>query len=290
MQSQNVKDTVQTERGLDLAISPCPNDTFIFGHMIRDGAGGANVEVHFADVEELNRRAIEEGRHIVTKLSFFAMSTLRERYELLHCGGALGRGCGPLLISGRDFADDEGRALDALRNGGRVLIPGRWTTANLLTHLYLSDRGLDVNAIEFVPVRYEKIMPALKDGEAEFGVIIHEERFTFQRHGLHRTTDLGEWWESSTGHPIPLGCIAVRKDHAHLREQIEDSIRASIDKAYAQPESLSDFIKQDPQALEDDVIRAHIDLYVNEFSKDMGTTGTAAVDELFRRADAAGIL
>ena len=288
MQSQEVNNSTGTQT-FDLAISPCPNDTFIFGHMIRDGVDGASVETHFADVEELNRRALEEGRHAVTKLSFFAMSRLRDRYELLHCGGALGRGCGPLLISGKNFEGNEGAALDALRSGGRVLTPGRWTTANLLTHLYLADRGLDVNAVDFVPVRYEQIMPALTKGEADFGVIIHEERFTFQRHGLFRTADLGEWWESTTGLPIPLGCIAVRKDRAELRAGIEDAIRASIAKAYAQPESLNAFIKEHSQALEEDVIRAHIDLYVNDFSKDMGATGRAAVDELFTRADAAGI-
>lgn len=280
---------------IDLAISPCPNDTFIFHHLSENGPAllDARVRLDFADVEELNRRALEEQRHAVTKLSFFAMTRLQEHYHLLRNGGALGRGCGPLLITNRAPTGDGGRA-EMIRSLRRVLIPGRWTTANLLTHLFFADQGraAELDRIKFVPVRYEKIIPALQAGEADFGVIIHEERFTFERAGLFAVQDLGEWWERATGLPIPLGCIAVRKDiiaRGFAPEKIEAAIRASLAHAYAHPEDGREFTRAHSQALEDDVIQAHIDLYVNDFSRDTGPDGQRAIDELFRRANLAGI-
>lgn len=302
-------------QSIDLAISPCPNDTFIFGNLLRRGleradAGALPVATVFADVEELNRRAMlalapgGQGQHAITKLSFFAMSRLREHYTMLNCGGALGRGCGPLLIAREDFGGNRGAALAALGSAGRVLIPGRYTTANLLTHLFLADAsgigtaadgcGLDWRALEFAPTRYEQILPALRDGTAEFGVIIHEERFTFAAAGLHAVQDLGAWWEATTGMPIPLGCIALRNDviaAGTLRPaDVEAAIRASLAEACARPDELRDLIKQHSQSLADGVIDAHIQLYVNEFSRDLGREGQAAVAELFQRADLAGIV
>jgi 1,4-dihydroxy-6-naphthoate synthase len=281
---------------IDLAISPCPNDTFIFQHLIQNGPGllGTRVGLQLADVEELNRRAIEEQRHALTKLSFFAMSRAGDHYQLLENGGALGRGCGPLLISRHRT---RGPAAETAQTIRRIVIPGRLTTANLLTHLYLADCGLDPRTIEFEALRYEKIIPALLAGEADFGVIIHEERFTYERAGLHGVQDLGQWWEDATGLPIPLGCIAARKDVIDNARpgvglqpaRIEAAIRQSIDFAYAHPDAGRAFIKANSQALEDEVIEAHIGLYVNEFSRGMGDTGRRAVAELFRRARDAGI-
>ncbi|MCR9144653.1 MAG: 1,4-dihydroxy-6-naphthoate synthase [bacterium] len=278
-------------RAIDLAISPCPNDTFIFHHLKENGAEllGAPLRLDFADVEELNRRALEEQRHAITKLSFFAMSRLGDSYEMLNNGGALGRGCGPLLITNQSGKIDDPRSIR------RVLIPGQYTTANLLTHLFFADQGLsadEIKAIEFEAVRYEQILPALQNGRADFGVIIHEERFTYERAGLLPVRDLGAWWEESTGLPIPLGCIAVRKDliTAGLKkESIEAAIRASIAHAYEHPGDSKAFIKEHSQALEDPVIAAHIDLYVNDFSRDLGAEGQRAAQELFRRAADAGI-
>lgn len=279
---------------LDLAISPCPNDTFIFHHLIENSQTllGAPLRLELADVEELNRRAIQEQRHAITKLSFFAMSRLRDHYEMLGNGGALGRGCGPLLITNRARTDSPPVNPREIR---RVLIPGRYTTANLLTHLYFADQGLsadEINGIEFEATRYEQILPALREGRADFGVIIHEERFTFERAGLSAVRDLGEWWEQATGLPIPLGCIAVRKDIVAAglsAAKIEAAIRASLDRAYAYPNEGGAFIKEHAQALEDEVIAAHIELYVNQFSRDTGPDGQRAIQELFRRADRAGI-
>ncbi|MEQ9364026.1 MAG: 1,4-dihydroxy-6-naphthoate synthase [Leptospirales bacterium] len=275
---------------IDLAISPCPNDTFIFHHLSRNGAEllGAPVRLEFADVEELNRRAIQERRHAVTKLSFYAMSQLGDHYQMLGNGGALGRGCGPLLITNQKGPVEP-------QDIRRVLIPGRYTTANLLTHLFFADLGLspdEIQSIEFEAVRYEQILPALREGRADFGVIIHEERFTFERAGLFAVRDLGAWWEDTTGLPIPLGCIAARKDviaGGLSAETIEAAIRSSLAHAYAHPEAGREFIKTHAQALEDEVIAAHIDLYVNDFSRDLGEDGRRAVTELFRRAALAGI-
>ena len=181
-----------------------------------------------------------------------------------------------------------------------MLIPGRYTTANLLTHLFLADvagaatsNKLDRQTLEFAPTRYEQILPALQGGTAEFGVIIHEERFTFEAAGLHPVQDLGAWWEETTGVPIPLGCIALRNDLIADKTlqpaDVEAAIRDSLAEAYARPDNLRDFIKQHSQSLADEVIDAHIQLYVNEFSKELGREGEAAVAELFRRADQAGI-
>lgn len=275
---------------IDLAISPCPNDTFIFHHLIENAQEllGASLRLEMADVEELNRRAIQEQRHAITKLSFFAMSRLSEHYQMLGNGGALGRGCGPLLITNQSTPVD----ISSIK---KILIPGHFTTANLLTHLFLADQGLDpahIQQVQFEPVRYEQILPALQKGQADFGVIIHEERFTFERAGLFAVQDLGKWWEDTTGLPIPLGCIAVRKDMLATglsAEKIETAIRDSLAHAYAHPESGKDFIQTHAQALEDEVIQAHIQLYVNDFSRDAGPDGQRAIAELFRRAALAGI-
>lgn len=267
---------------IDLAISPCPNDTFIFHALQQRGLAGHPVRLEFADVEELNRRALEEARHMITKLSFFAMLHVRDRYELLPTGGALGRGCGPLLITRRAAP-----APDFVRHLTRILIPGRYTTANLLTRLYLKSQGVDPGAVEFVPTRYDRIIPELLAGSAEFGVIIHEERFTYQARGLHAVQDLGEWWEQTTGAPIPLGCIALRNDAPEdVRAAVTPAIQASVAAAWAAPEDpgLRAFVKRYSQELADDVIQAHIDLYVNDFTRDIGAAGRRAIDELFARA------
>lgn len=269
---------------IDLAISPCPNDTFIFHALAEQGLAGRPVQLEFADVEELNRRAIEEARHMITKLSFFAMLHVQDRYELLPSGGALGRGCGPLLIS--RHAEP---APDPARDVRRILIPGRYTTANLLTRLFLKARGVDPESVEFVPTRYDRIIPELLAGAAEFGVIIHEERFTYKARGLHPVMDLGEWWEQTTGAPIPLGCIALRKDAPEdVRVAVTPAIQASLAAAWAAPQDpgLRAFVKCYSQELADDVIQSHIDLYVNDFTRDIGALGRAAIEELFARAGA----
>ncbi len=265
---------------LDLAISPCPNDTFIFHHLIQNGIAGHPVGTTFADVEELNRRALEKQRHQITKLSFFAMSKLQQKYELLNCGAALGHSCGPLLIS-----YNKTTPASLASSLSRLLIPGRWTTANLLLQLFLGEMGIDTQKVAPIYRRYDQIIPSLLQGDADFGLIIHEERFTYQEQGLYLVQDLGEWWEKSSGLPIPLGCVAVRRDlPEQLRRSVESSIRTSLKNARSNPAATLTFIKQHAQSLQNEVIEQHIKLYVNQFSEDLGAEGHKAVEELYRRA------
>ena len=288
---------------IDLAISPCPNDTYIFYHLIHDpdlrGAliesEAAKLPVALEDVEELNRRAIEESRHAVTKLSYYALAVLEKSYHLLDPGGALGEGCGPLLIT--NTAPDGGeRALPAgeltriLSDRPRILVPGRWTTAFLLLQLFLRQAGLAPDEVEFVPTRYDRIMPALVSGEERFGIIIHEDRFTYRRRGLFALQDLGEWWEKDSGLPIPLGGIAVRRDLGEdFAARTAKAVRESLSRARGDVRPAWPYIKEHAQALEDDVIQSHIDLYVNDYSLDPGDRGRRAIQTLFQRAKDAGL-
>jgi len=273
---------------IDLAISPCPNDTYIFGHLVRSGLPDRAIELHLADVEELNRRALFEQRHAITKLSFFAILAARETYELLDAGGALGYGCGPLLVGNQEKADlAPERRLEATR---RIYVPGSHTTAHLLVHLFLDDLGIDRNKIEFVQTRYDQIVPKTREDDESLGTIIHEERFTFQDKGLHALQDLGAWWESVTALPIPLGGIAIRKDQVGLKQEITEAIRDSIQDAQRDEKAIADFIRSNARELDDAVIRAHIDLYVNRFSLDLGEEGKRAIEELTARARSCALL
>lgn len=268
---------------IDTAISPCPNDTFIFRHFAQPGFMPFPVRLVFADVEELNRRAIEQKLHAVTKLSYHAMSVLLDSYDLLSAGGALGRGCGPLLIASNQEAAE--RFQKSPQTIKRVFIPGQWTTAHLLARLYLRDRGVDVSKIVFEPRRYDLIIRELKTSSENLGLIIHEERFTYQAAGLVSVQDLGEWWEKDTGLPIPLGCIGVRKDVPdQMKEEIEAGIKRSLEKAWAEPESVMDLVRPNAQAMEDSVMRSHIELYVNPYSLDPGEEGRKAIALLFEKA------
>lgn len=264
---------------LTLGYSTCPNDTFLF-HALAQGkidCRGLEFEIHLADVERLNQDA-EDGRLDVTKLSFAAIGHLRERYALLHSGAALGRGCGPLIVAKPGF---DPSCLDRVS----IAVPGMRTTAAMLLGLYLSR----VPACE--PMTFDRIMPAVSRGDYAAGVIIHEGRFTFQDHGLVALADLGRWWEDDTGLPIPLGGIAVRRDLGpEVAQRVEAAIRDSVAYAFAHPEASDGYIRTHAQEMEDHVVRKHIELYVNEFTLDLGETGVAAVAELFRRGIGAGVL
>lgn len=263
---------------IDLAISPCPNDTFIFYNMHRSHP---EIELVFADVEELNQRALTLARHALTKMSFYAILKASS-YTLLSCGGALGKGCGPILLSGKG-----NKPLEEITE---ILIPGPNTTACLLLDLFLSERHPNPSAVKRKPVRYDRILPLLA-AEAEAGVIIHEERFTYPSFGLTALQDLGDWWERTTSLPIPLGGICARKDlGGDFAASAETMIRDSLKTAWANPAGTKEFVKQYSQSLEDHVILQHIDLYVNSFSMDLGESGREAVDELRRRAASAGLL
>ena len=260
---------------LELAFSPCPNDTFIF-HAWTHGLipGAPATHVTFADVDVTNTAA-EQGRFDVVKVSYAALPWLLERYRLLPCGGALGRGCGPLVLSADDRPD-----LD----GARVAVPGERTTAYLLMRLWAA--GQSPASIEVVP--FAQIMPGVRDGRFDAGLVIHEARFTYPRYGLRALTDLGQWWEQSTGHPIPLGAILARRELDAAR--LTDVLRRSVDYAFAHPDASAQFVAAHADELDPQVQRQHIELYVNDFSRDLGEEGYAAAELLLDRARQAGLV
>jgi len=267
---------------LSIGFSPCPNDTFIFHGLVHGLTGPACpsfAEPLLADVETLNVWAMEQARLDVTKISFHALGHVLDDYVLLRSGGALGRGCGPLLVARKPMAD--GRHLA----GKRIAIPGRYTTAAMLLRLFSRAD------YEMVPMSFETIMPCVARGEVDCGVIIHESRFTYRQHGLTCLQDLGAWWEAETGHPIPLGGIVARRSLGpELLLQIESCIRQSVGLAFADTGKSRSYIKRYAQELDEQVIASHIGLYVNNFSEDLGIQGLAAVNEFLARGRDAGIL
>ncbi|MCB2228466.1 MAG: 1,4-dihydroxy-6-naphthoate synthase [Desulfarculaceae bacterium] len=266
-------------REIQFGFSPCPNDTFSF-HAAMHGlvdTQGWRFEARFADVEQLNQWALE-GRLPLTKLSFPALGRALDRYGLLRAGAALGRGCGPLVVCRPGF--------DLARLGEvKLAVPGINTTAFMLLSLYL---GKPPDAAFMV---FDQVMPAVAGGEYEAGVIIHEGRFTFGAHGLEAPLDLGAWWEETTGLPIPLGCIAARRDlgPAAARE-LEQVLAASVAHALANPLASREYVLAHSQEMQDEVVASHIGLYVNDFSQELGEEGLAAVRELMRRGREVGLL
>jgi 1,4-dihydroxy-6-naphthoate synthase len=252
-------------RTLTFGFSPCPNDTFAF-HALVHGLVEApfRFDPVLLDIEELNRRA-RRGELELTKMSFGAFGSVGSRYRLLRSGGALGRGVGPLVVA------REPRALD----GARVAIPGRETTAFLL--LRLAEPALG----EVVELRYDRILAAVEHGDVDAGLIIHESRFTYADHGLVAVADLGEWWERETGMPVPLAGICARADlDDETVAAAERAIRASVEHALAHPEASREYVRAHSHELSDEVCDAHIALYVNEFSVDLGDEGIAAIERL----------
>ncbi|WP_189080380.1 1,4-dihydroxy-6-naphthoate synthase [Mangrovihabitans endophyticus] len=262
-----------------LAASPCPNDTFVFHALVHGMIPGAPpVDLTFADVDVTNTAA-ERGEFDLVKVSYAALPWLLDDYHLLPCGGALGRGCGPLVLV-RD--DGDGSAPDL--GGATVAVPGDRTTAYLLFRLWSADRP--PAHIEVVP--FHEIMPAVAAGKYDAGLVIHEARFTYPRHGLTALVDLGEWWETGTGLPIPLGAILAKKGVVDPTQATE-WIRTSVSMAWANPDASREFVLANAQEMEPEVVDQHIALYVNEFTLDLGKEGFAAADALLGRSAAAGI-
>jgi 1,4-dihydroxy-6-naphthoate synthase len=263
-----------------LAYSPCPNDTYIFAALangLLEGVPGVNV--HFADIEELNAAAAA-GRYELTKVSYGAIPTLMDRYRILRAGGALGRGCGPLLVARPGTAEHFSEFA-----AKRIAIPGERTTAFMLLQLAFGKRP------KTVVMRFDRIVDAVAEGEVDAGLIIHESRFTYRRKNLLSIADLGEWWEHLTLLPIPLGAILVRNDVGDARaKEIDDAIRASLAFARANDDAIMPYVREHAFEMDDDVMRAHIELYVNEYTHDLGTHGVDAVRALFARAAEAGIV
>ncbi len=268
-------------KNISLGYSPCPNDTFIFYALIHNKikTGELSFKEFLLDVETLNQKALNNELD-VTKISYAALGHLRKDYCLLRSGGALGRGCGPLVISRHDYNMADLRTK-------RVAIPGKLTTAYLLLQLYEHS----FSSSRIVPMPFHEIMPAVSRGDVDAGVIIHESRFTYPSYGLKKIIDLGDWWEKETGFPIPLGGIAARRSLENGQiHQIEKNIKQSIEYAVDIRRSPLDYIRQHSQELSDEVINQHINLYVNDFSVDLGIDGEKAVMELLSRAEAARII
>jgi 1,4-dihydroxy-6-naphthoate synthase len=260
---------------LTFGFTPCPNDAFAF-HALVHGLVPAPFEVEpvLLDIEELNRRAAAAELQL-SKISFGAAAAADDRYRLLRSGAALGRGVGPLVVARERAPLDETAA-------GRIAVPGRETTAFLLLRLATPSLG------EVVEVRYDRILDAVVTGEADAGLIIHESRFTYGEQGLVSVADLGEWWEGETGLPVPLAGIFARTDlEPGLVEAAEAAIRASVEYAFANPESSRDYVRSLSKEMSDEVCSAHIALYVNEHSVDIGDEGLSAIDGLLGRATAA---
>jgi 1,4-dihydroxy-6-naphthoate synthase len=254
---------------LTLGFSPCPNDTFIFDALVNQkiDTGDLRFETQLEDVETLNQWAMQ-GKLAITKLSFAAGLKVADRYELLNSGSALGRGCGPLLIARKNIPLSEVKDLT-------IAIPGENTTANLLFSIAFP------GAVNKKIMIFSDIEQAVLNGDADAGVIIHENRFTYQQKGLVKLIDLGEFWESKTGQPIPLGGIFIRKDiPANIRQQVDQLIHQSLQQAFAQYPVLSPYVKAHAQEMDEQVMRQHIDLYVNEFSLDLGKEGWTAIEKL----------
>jgi 1,4-dihydroxy-6-naphthoate synthase len=264
---------------LTLGFSPCPNDTFMFYPLVHGlvDTGGLSFYERLEDVETLNRLALE-GELDVTKVSYHALGHIRARYALLRSGSALGRGCGPLLVA-REPVDPAG-----LR-GMSIAVPGQYTTALLLLRLF--DPGLG----NFIAMPFHEIMDAVTGGRVDAGLIIHESRFTYRGRGLHRLVDLGEWWEGETGLPIPLGGIVARRSLGpETIAVIERALRAGVDYARNNPSAAAGYIREHSQEISEEVCEAHIGLYVNDFSAELGDEGERAIAELLRRAEKSGII
>jgi 1,4-dihydroxy-6-naphthoate synthase len=263
---------------LTIGYSPCPNDTFIFYALVHGKVRVPGVEFRerLEDVETLNRLALEGGLDL-TKISYHALGHLRESYALLRSGGALGRGCGPLIVA------RPGVSLAELKKGV-IAVPGRLTTAYLLLRLF------DPSVTNIAVIAFDRIMDAVSAGDVTAGLIIHESRFTYPRYRLEKLLDLGEWWEKHSGLPIPLGGILGKRSlGSETLLKVETGIRESLHYANSHAAEVLDYCRQHSQEMEDQVMQSHIDLYVNDFSLDLGEDGLRAVRRLLAEAEESGV-
>ena len=264
---------------LTLGFSSCPNDTFIFDALANKhiNTEGIDFEIIMEDIETLNQLALK-GKLDITKVSFITWLKLTKKYKLLHTGSALGKGCGPLLIS-RTPVDKANIPLMT------IAIPGINTTANMLLNF----------AFPFIENRksmlFSKIEESVLKQETDLGVIIHESRFTYQSKGLIKIMDLGEYWEEKTGCPIPLAGIAIKnKIHSEIRKKVDKLIKQSIEYAFLNYPTISEYVKMNAKEMDESVMRNHIDLYVNDYSFDLGNEGLRSLNILADQAHSAGIL
>ncbi|MFI2203741.1 1,4-dihydroxy-6-naphthoate synthase [Streptomyces sp. NPDC020192] len=273
--------TSEQQRTLHIAYSPCPNDTFVFDALAHGRVPGAPaLDVTFADIDITNGMA-ERGEFDVLKVSYAVLPYVLGEYALLPCGGALGRGCGPLVLTREPDIDLTGRT---------VAVPSEKSTAYLLFRLWAADT-LPGGVGEIVVLPFHEIMPAVRDGKVDAGLVIHEARFTYRNYGLHKLADMGEHWERTTGLPIPLGAIIAKRSlGADTLTRLAGSIRASVRAAWDDPEASRPYVMAHAQEMDPAVADQHIGLYVNEFTADLGEDGYAAIRGLLTRAAAEGLL
>ncbi|WP_018548330.1 1,4-dihydroxy-6-naphthoate synthase [Streptomyces sp. LaPpAH-108] len=266
---------------LQIAYSPCPNDTFVFDALAHGRVPGAPaLDVTFADIDITNGMA-ERGEFDVLKVSYAVLPYVLDEYALLPCGGALGRGCGPLVLTREAGADLTGRT---------VAVPSERSTAYMLFRLWAADT-LPGGVGEIVVMPFHEIMPAVRDGKVDAGLVIHEARFTYQEYGLHKLADMGEHWERTTGLPIPLGAIIAKRSlGAETLTGLADAIRGSVRAAWDDPEVSRPYVMAHAQEMDPAVADQHIGLYVNEFTADLGEDGYAAIRGLLTRAAAEGLV
>jgi 1,4-dihydroxy-6-naphthoate synthase len=269
---------------LRIAYSPCPNDTFVFDAWAHGRVPGAPaLEVTFADIDLTNGWAEHGGadEYDVLKVSYAVLPWVLDEYALLPCGGALGRGCGPLVLTREAGTDLTGKT---------VAVPSERSTAYLLFRLWAAE-VVPGGVGDVVVMPFHEIMPAVRDGKVDAGLVIHEARFTYQDYGLRSLADMGEHWESTTGLPIPLGAIIAKRS---LGEEtlrlLAESARASVRMAWDDPEASRPYVLEHAQEMDPAVADRHIGLYVNEFTADLGDDGYAAVRGLLTRAAAEGLV
>jgi 1,4-dihydroxy-6-naphthoate synthase len=264
---------------LTLGYSPCPNDCFIFDALVngRLDTGDLQFDVLLEDVETLNKWALA-GKLDITKLSYHAYTKVVPTYILMRAGSALGFNCGPLLIANKPYADPANEIKT-------VAIPGELTTANFLLSLAFPTLR------NKVPMLFSNIEQAVLDGEVDAGLIIHENRFTYQEKGLVKVMDLGEYWDAHYHAPIPLGGIVMKRSHGSpLISQVNQLLRKSVEMAFENPEATMPYVREHAQAMRDEVMKQHIALYVNNYSMDIGHEGTAAIKGMFEQARALGLM
>lgn len=269
---------------LSIGFSPCPNDTFIFDKMVNEKSldHQFDFEVFMEDVEQLNQWAFE-GKLDITKVSFHAFLHLRDTYELLDSGAALGRGVGPLLVTTKEKFEAINDLSSFLKNA-RIAIPGKYTTANLLLSLAFPE------AKNKTAIIFSDIESKVLEGTFDAGLIIHENRFTYKEKGLEKLMDMGDWWETNMKAPIPLGCIIIKKSLPESKKtQVNELIKNSVQASWARYPELSEFVRCHAQEMSEDVMRKHINLYVNEYTSSLGAEGHRAFEVLFDKAKEVGL-
>lgn len=270
---------------MNIGFSPCPNDTFVFHAWVHGLVPEAPaLRVTYADIDVTNGLAARGEGPEVLKISYAALPWVLDRYNLLPCGGALGRGCGPLVLAADPASAQRG---PSALSGKRVAVPSERSTAYLLFRLWAA-RHVPGGIGEIVVMPFHEIMPAVREGIIDAGLVIHEARFTYPSYGLTMLADMGAWWEEDTGLPIPLGAIIARKDLDP--GQVAGWIRASVEYAWARPEASRSYVLEHAQEMSPEVADAHIGLYVNEFTRNLGTQGYEAVNALLSRAAREGLV